>query len=372
MTSITIDNLTKVYEDDDGDIVAVEEMDLEIEDGEFIVFVGPSGCGKTTTLRCVAGLESVTDGKIQFEDTEVTDLRARDRDVAMVFQNYALYPHMSVRDNLGFPLKISTEKSGTEINRLVEEFAEMLGIHDLLGQKPGDLSGGQQQRVALGRAIIREPEVFLLDEPLSNLDAKLRSEMRTELQELQNKLGTTSVYVTHDQTEAMAMGDRIAIMNHGELQQVGTPKEVYRNPTNQFVAQFIGSPSMNAFSCTVRTENGTSTLDGPAEFRYQPPETDLSHYDDVIFGLRPEDIRLSDSGVPADVNVVEPMGGEQFVYLSMGDIDLTARVDATISVSENDSVYFDFDEEDVYLFDETTGDTIKGKTSEEIEIEMNI
>ncbi|MFB6244363.1 MAG: ABC transporter ATP-binding protein, partial [Halobaculum sp.] len=247
MSGITLDTVRKEFSTGDEQIVAVDDVDLEVRDGEFLVLVGPSGCGKTTTLRCIAGLEDVTSGHVRFGEEDVTGLRARERDVAMVFQNYALYPHMDVRTNLGFGLKLSTQLSSAEIDDQVEDVASMLGIEDLLDQKPKELSGGQQQRVALGRAIIRDPAAFLMDEPLSNLDAKLRAEMRTELQTLQHELDVTTVYVTHDQTEAMAMGDRIAVMNDGRLQQVGTPEAVYRTPVNEFVAKFIGSPSINLF-----------------------------------------------------------------------------------------------------------------------------
>ena len=275
MSGITLDTVRKEFGDGSDAVLAVEDIDLEIEDGEFLVLVGPSGCGKTTTLRCIAGLEDVTSGSIRFGTRDVTPLRARDRDVAMVFQNYALYPHMSVQKNIGFGLRLSTQLSSAEINQRVGDTAAMLGISDLLGDKPKELSGGQQQRVALGRAIIREPEVFLMDEPLSNLDAKLRAQMRTELQELQHELGTTTVYVTHDQTEAMAMGDRIAVMNDGVLQQVGPPEDVYLSPTNEFVAEFIGSPSINLFTADVE---GTGTpsrgqAGSPTSSRRRPSST---------------------------------------------------------------------------------------------------
>src|SRR6056297_2798092 len=252
MADLKLDNVTKVFTDDDGsDIVAVDDVSFDIEDGEFLVLVGPSGCGKSTTLRMVAGLETVTSGRISLGGTNLVGRDPQDRDIAMVFQSYALYPHMTVQENMSFGLEESTDMADDEIERRVSETAEMMGIGDLLDRKPGELSGGQQQRVALGRAIVREPEVFLMDEPLSNLDAKLRSQMRTELQRLQEDLGTTTIYVTHDQTEAMTMGDRIAILNDGELQQVGTPLECYHEPANVFVAGFIGEPSMNFFDVTL-------------------------------------------------------------------------------------------------------------------------
>ncbi|WP_439025388.1 ABC transporter ATP-binding protein [Haloarchaeobius sp. DT45] len=363
MATINIDTVRKEFEnDEEGTIVAVEDIDLTIEDGEFLVLVGPSGCGKTTTLRTIAGLEDVTSGEIYFDETEVSGKRARDRDVAMVFQNYALYPHMNVRQNIGFGLKLSTELSSAEIRQKVDGVAEMLGISDLLHKKPKELSGGQQQRVALGRAIIREPEVFLMDEPLSNLDAKLRAQMRTELQELQHDLDVTTVYVTHDQTEAMAMGDRIAIMNDGVLQQVGSAEEVYRSPTNEFVADFIGSPSINLLTAEV----DGSTLRGPGGFTYELDDDSwVEGYDEVRLGVRPEDLRLTDGpGNDAEVTVVEPMGNENFLYMELADIELTARIASALRPSPGETVTLDFEEESLYLFDPRTGDALKTKTDE--------
>ena len=362
MATIDIRDLRKVFGEEDEQIVAVDDFDLTIEDGEFIVFVGPSGCGKTTTLRCIAGLEDVTDGVIEFDGVDVTDQRARERDVAMVFQNYALYPHMTVRKNIGFPLRLSTKQSTAEIDEQVEDVAGLLGIEELLEQKPKELSGGQQQRVALGRAIIRDPEVFLMDEPLSNLDAKLRSTMRTELQELQRELDVTTAYVTHDQTEAMAMGDRIAVLNEGELQQVGTAEDVYRSPTNEFVAGFIGSPSINLFTAEV----DGNTLTGPGEFTFPlEDESPIAGRDSVRVGVRPEDMTLEHGGsMPSTVTVVEQMGNENFLYAQMGDVDLTARIDSAMNPGEGMDVEFGFDEEDLYLFDVQTLETVKSKTSE--------
>ena len=362
MATINIDDLRKEFELDDGVLTAVDDVDLTVEDGEFLVLVGPSGCGKTTTLRCVAGLEEVTSGRILFDDEDVTDLRARDRNVAMVFQNYALYPHMNVRKNIGFGLKLSSELTSAEIRERVADTAEMLGISDLLDKRPRDLSGGQQQRVALGRAIVREPDVFLMDEPLSNLDAKLRSEMRTELQELQHELDVTTMYVTHDQTEAMAMGDRIAVMNDGELQQVGTAEEVYTSPTNEFVANFIGSPSINLFTADV----SDGTLHGPGEFEHRLDDPSwVEAHDRVRVGVRPEDIRLVESGGNvAEASVVEPMGNENFLYARLGGRELTARIASTLRPKPGQTVRFSFDEESLYLFDPETGEALKTKTAE--------
>ncbi|EMA11249.1 ABC transporter ATP-binding protein [Haloarcula marismortui] len=361
MAQINLDTVRKEFADDGRTIVAVDDLDLTIRDGEFLVLVGPSGCGKTTTLRSVAGLEEVTAGTITFDDEDVTDLRARDRNVAMVFQNYALYPHMNVRRNIGFGLRLSTDMPSKEIDQRVDDVAEMLGIEELLGKKPKALSGGQQQRVALGRAIVRDPEVFLMDEPLSNLDAKLRAQMRTELQELQHELDVTTVYVTHDQTEAMAMGDRIAIMNDGELQQVGTAEEVYRSPTNEFVANFIGSPSINLLTATVEGD----TLKGPGGFSYQLSDSSpIDGYDRVRVGVRPEDMTLVEDGIAASVTVVEPMGNENFCYMEMGDVDLTARIDASLRPSPDETIQFGFEETALYLFDPETGESLKTMTNE--------
>jgi len=372
MATIDITNLRKEFGDDGGEqIVAVDDLNLTIEDGEFLVFVGPSGCGKTTTLRCIAGLEDVTDGSIEFGDDDVTDQRARERDVAMVFQNYALYPHMNVGKNIGFPLRLSTKQSTEEINLQVEQVATMLGIEELLDQKPRDLSGGQQQRVALGRAIVRDPELFLMDEPLSNLDAKLRSTMRTELQELQQDLDVTTCYVTHDQTEAMAMGDRIAILDKGELQQVGTASEVYRSPTNEFVAGFIGSPSINLFTADVEG----SKLYGPGSFEYTIAETThVENRQQVRVGIRPEDMTLDpDGSMPSKVTVVEEMGNENFLYAEMGEVDLTARIESQMHPEEGMAVDFGFKQGDLYLFDVGTTEAIKTKTGEtDVEYEQYV
>jgi multiple sugar transport system ATP-binding protein len=363
MSGIQLHTLRKAFGDGSDAVVAVDDIDLEIRDGEFLVLVGPSGCGKTTTLRCIAGLEDVTSGGISFGSRDVTPLRARDRDVAMVFQNYALYPHMNVRQNIGFGLKLSTKLTSDEIDSRVERTAEMLGISDLLADKPKELSGGQQQRVALGRAIIREPEVFLMDEPLSNLDAKLRSEMRTELQELQHELGVTTVYVTHDQVEAMAMGDRIAVMKDGRIQQVGTAEAVYRDPANEFVADFIGSPSINLFTATVEG----SSLHGPGGFRYElADDAPVAGFDEIRVGIRPEDISLvTEGGQEARVTVVEPMGNENFLYMEMGPVDLTARIRSSLRPEPDERVRYGFDEASLYLFDPDDGSVLKTKTSGE-------
>ncbi|SNR59969.1 ABC transporter ATP-binding protein [Halorubrum vacuolatum] len=365
MARINLSDLTKVYGTGGDSVVAVEEVSLSVTDGEFLVLVGPSGCGKSTTLRCIAGLEDVTEGRIQFGERDVTEYQASERDVAMVFQNYALYPHMTVRENIGFGLKLSTSLSSAEIHERVDDVAGTLGISELLSDKPKELSGGQQQRVALGRAIVREPEVFLMDEPLSNLDAKLRSDMRTELQELQEHLGVTTVYVTHDQTEAMAMGDRIAVMDGGILQQVGPPEEVYLDPANEFVADFIGSPSINLFTADVEG----ATITGPGGFAYELDDsTPLRDRKRVRVGIRPEDIRLVADGTNhADVAVVEPMGNENFCYMRLDDHELTARIAPEQRPEAGDRVAFSFEEGSLYLFDVDDGEALKTKTSEPTE-----
>jgi multiple sugar transport system ATP-binding protein len=312
VAGIQFDDVTKRY--DDG-FEAVKHMDLEISDGEFMILVGPSGCGKSTALRMIAGLEDITDGELKIGETVVNDKAPKDRDIAMVFQNYALYPHMTVRDNMGFALKIAGEEKAS-INQKVEEAARILDLSGHLDRKPANLSGGQRQRVAMGRAIVRSPSAFLMDEPLSNLDAKLRVQMRTEVSRIQQRLGVTTVYVTHDQTEAMTLGDRVAVMRAGQLQQVDSPKELYNNPRNIFVAGFIGSPSMNFF--TAHVEEG--------KVRLPFGEIDLPQGvqagGEVIAGIRPED--FEDASLTGDmpdhlvfeapIDLVESMGSEIYAY----------------------------------------------------------
>ncbi|WP_128906677.1 ABC transporter ATP-binding protein [Halorubrum amylolyticum] len=364
MSHVQLSNVTKTYDD----VVAVEGIDLTVRDGEFLVVVGPSGCGKSTTLRMVAGLETVSGGEIEIGSKIVNDVRPQDRNIAMVFQNYALYPHMSVRENMSFGLRLSGEYETAAIDDRVENAAELLEIPELLEQYPKELSGGQQQRVALGRAIVRDPEVFLMDEPLSNLDAKLRSQMRTELQRLHEELGVTTVYVTHDQTEAMTMGDRIAILNDGELQQVAEPEICYSEPNNRFVAGFIGSPSMNFFEVAVESAPDGVHVEGES-FR-----TDLNvslATGRYTLGVRPEDLRLADGAgrIPADVDVVEPMGADNYLYLNPPTDDDTekeiiARVDSEYSPDTGERIDLDFDIEDIHFFDET-GDRVSTTIAEQ-------
>ncbi|WP_049925499.1 ABC transporter ATP-binding protein [Halopiger goleimassiliensis] len=369
MADLELDDVTKVYVENDGnEITAVDEVSLEIDDGEFLVLVGPSGCGKSTTLRMVAGLESITSGEIRLDGEVINDRKPKDRDIAMVFQSYALYPHMTVRENMAFGLEESTTMPDDEIAETVESTAEMLGIDDLLDRKPDDLSGGQQQRVALGRAIVRDPEVFLLDEPLSNLDAKLRAQMRTELQRLQEELTVSTIYVTHDQTEAMTMADKIAILNEGQLQQVGTPLECYHEPANLFVAGFIGEPSMNFFETTREDDRLVHDC-----FEYdlsRETAAEVGDHSDLVLGIRPEDVELSAGSegrhsYETVVDVVEPMGNENNVYLTFaGDHDETfvATIDGLQHVEEGESVIAKLPEEAVHVFDRESGRALRNRT----------
>ena len=315
MASVTFDHASRIYPG--ADKPAVDQLCLDIADGEFLVLVGPSGCGKSTSLRMLAGLEDVNGGRILIGDKDVTDVPPKNRDIAMVFQNYALYPHMSVRENMGFALKIAGV-SKEEINKRVEEAAKILDLEPYLDRKPKAMSGGQRQRVAMGRAIVRKPQVFLMDEPLSNLDAKLRVQTRTQIASLQRELGVTTVYVTHDQTEALTMGDRIAVLAGGLLQQVGTPQEMYERPANEFVAGFIGSPAMNLGTFTV---DGEWAKIGPARVRLSAATRDALVPEDggkIKIGFRPEGLDVVDESVedtiPVEVDFVEELGSDAYVY----------------------------------------------------------
>jgi multiple sugar transport system ATP-binding protein len=320
-------------------VKAVDAVDLQVQDGEFVVLVGPSGCGKSTTLRMVAGLEEISSGTISIGGRVVNDVPPKDRDIAMVFQNYALYPHMTVRDNMAFGLKLRRFPK-SEIEVRIREAAQILGLQDLLDRRPKALSGGQRQRVAVGRAIVRKPAVFLFDEPLSNLDARMRVQMRVEISRLHQQLGTTMIYVTHDQVEAMTMGERIAVMKDGKIHQVDDPIRLYDRPANRFVAGFIGTPPMNFFEGHIRRTNGTSAFEGPGGLRLtlageQAGELTAHQDQPVTMGLRPEDIgsavaehMAGVSRIRAEVEVVEPMGSETYVYLRIGDTTFISRVDA--------------------------------------------
>jgi len=367
MGSLEIDNLTKTFGEEGETIVAVEDLTFNINDGEFIVLVGPSGCGKSTTLRCVAGLESPSDGDIRLNKESILGSAPKHRNIAMVFQSYALYPHMTARENMSFGLKMTTDLSAEEIDGRVEQTASTMGIKNLLEDKPAELSGGQQQRVALGRAIVREPEVFLMDEPLSNLDAKLRSQMRTELQELQQSLDVTTIYVTHDQTEAMTMGDRIAVLDGGKLQQIGTPLECYHRPANEFVAGFIGSPSMNFFDVAIKEVNNGIALTAES-FEYSLSENTLFDTGDIgrglTLGIRPEDIQVlnepSEHSFSVKVSVTEPLGEVTYVYFDLAGNSCTASIEGDLEISENNQVHVSFPEGSIHLFDES-GDTVKSR-----------
>jgi multiple sugar transport system ATP-binding protein len=353
-----------------GDVVAVNDLDIEIEDKEFLVLVGPSGCGKSTALRLLAGLEDITEGRILIGDQVVNDVAPKDRDIAMVFQSYALYPHMSVFDNMAFGLKLRKYPK-EEIQRRVQEAADILGIRELLDRKPRQLSGGQRQRVAVGRAIVREPKVFLFDEPLSNLDAKLRVQTRAEITKLHQRLATTFIYVTHDQVEAMTMASRIAVMNQGLLQQIDTPQKLYDVPNNLFVAGFIGSPAMNFFDAVLKKDGENLFVDAGA-FSVQIPVERLDVYaphagKEVIFGLRPEDIHDPNFAPPGivprevqgSIEVTELMGNEIFVYMQSGDHSYVARVDPRTDFKMGDKVQVAFNMDNMHIFDKSTEQAIR-------------
>jgi len=371
MTHLELDSVKKVFGDPEKDgVVAVNDLDIDVPDGDFLVLLGPSGCGKTTTLRMIGGLEDPAEGEVRFDGTVVNDVKARNRDVAMVFQDFALYPHMTVRENLGFGLRReNNDMTNAEINDRVTEVAEMLEIEELLNNKPAQLSGGQKQRVALGRAIIREPRLFLFDEPLANLDAKLRKTMRTEIDELQSEVGITSAYVTHNQEEAMTIADKIAILNDGELQQLGTPDQVFNEPANLFVAQFVGSPDMNLFQGALsergdsyRIEMDATSFDIPKRL----VDTEINT-EEVLVGFRPQDLyqartRATD-GPEFDtrVRVVEPVGTEAIVHGTSALGDVTAKVGRFHDLEPEDQMELTIAPEHVYLFDPTTEALLKGR-----------
>ncbi len=366
MASVTYENVVKKF----GDMTAVDNINFHVDDKEFLVLVGPSGCGKTTALRLLAGLEEISGGEIKIGDRVVNDVAPKDRDIAMVFQSYALYPHLSVYDNMAFGLKLR-KVNKDEIKRRVTEAADVLGITDLLQRKPRQLSGGQRQRVAVGRAIVREPKVFLFDEPLSNLDAKLRVQMRAEISKLHQRLQTTFIYVTHDQTEAMTMATRIAVINKGKLQQIDTPQNLYDHPGNLFVAGFIGSPAMNFFPGKLRKDGDKIVVD-TGDFVVPIPAAKAAPYKlhtdkDIIFGIRPENIHDADfvppnidaEKVTVKVDVTELMGNEIFLYLVSGKNTFVARVDprSKLRVGQQAQVMFDMD--NFHIFDASTEEAIR-------------
>jgi multiple sugar transport system ATP-binding protein len=361
MARVTFDRVTKSY----GDIVALREFSVEVYDGEFLVLVGPSGCGKSTALRLVAGLESPTIGNIFIGDRVVNDLAPKDRDVAMVFQSYALYPHMSVRDNLAHPLQLRRVPK-PEVEERVRKVADLLSITELMLRKPKELSGGQRQRVALGRAIVRDPAVFLMDEPLSNLDVKLRIRTRAELIRLHDRLKTTTIYVTHDQQEAMTLGDRIAVLNAGTIQQLGTPDSLYNHPINLFVASFIGSPSMNLIDGLIEARDGNLVVTG-REFVLRVPQERAHLIDqyvgtEVVLGIRPEhlfdreevDAAPPESSLTARVDLVEPLGSETLVHVLVAGQALTARVSADSEIKRGQIVELIVDTRHLNVFDRKT------------------
>jgi len=359
VAGVTLTNVTKKF----GDFVAVDDIDLNVGDATFTVLVGPSGCGKTTTLRMIAGLEETTQGEIRIEERVVNRVPPKDRDIAMVFQNYALYPHMDVYNNMAFGLKLRKIPK-VEIRRRVHEAAALLGIEDKLKSKPRALSGGQRQRVAVGRAIVRDPKVFLFDEPLSNLDAKLRVQMRTELEQLHHKLKTTTIYVTHDQVEAMTLGDKIAVMKDGVIHQYASPQETYDHPENQFVGGFIGSPAMNFLNARVGTEDGRVVLIGQG-FRLVLPQgkgQDLPSEVEVIVGIRPEDLEGpapdGENTIEMRVQVTEPLGNELLVYADCGGERVVANLDPHRRVEVDSTIRLKVNIATVHLFDRESDQTL--------------
>ena len=368
MANVSLRHVYKIY---DGGVTAVTDFNLEIADKEFIILVGPSGCGKSTTLRMIAGLEDISKGELYIGDTLANDVAPKDRDIAMVFQNYALYPHMTVYDNMAFGLKLRKFPK-EDIKRRVEEAARILGIEQYLDRKPKALSGGQRQRVALGRAIVRNPKVFLLDEPLSNLDAKLRAQMRTEISKIYQRLGTTFIYVTHDQTEAMTMGTRIVVMKDGFIQQVDTPQHLYDMPCNMFVAGFIGSPQMNFIDakCTIQGDKATLTFGDYSvvlpDYKAKKLEEGGYNGKTVVLGIRPEDIsddpemiqKNGDCVIESDVTGYELLGAEVLLYYSVAGANMTARVDSDTPARYGDHIKLAFDPHKIHVFDKETELTI--------------
>ena len=360
MAEVIVKNVSKIYP---GNVKAVDSINLEIRDREFMVLVGPSGCGKSTTLRMIAGLEEISDGEILIGDRIINNVPPKDRDIAMVFQNYALYPHMTVFDNMAFGLKLRKFKK-EEIQRRVEEAARILGLEPYLDRRPKNLSGGQRQRVAVGRAIVRKPKAFLFDEPLSNLDAKMRVQMRTEISKLHSQLETTMIYVTHDQTEAMTMGDRICVMKDGHIQQVDTPLNLYDNPANVFVAGFIGMPPMNFFHGMVQKKDNKLYFKEDNGFEVPLPncwEASIESYINrpVIFGIRPENIIwqpdiVSETAIEARVEVIEPMGAETYLYLNTDHHAFIARVDAHNPYKVGVTAHLNLCLDKAHLFDEVS------------------
>lgn len=368
MASISLKNISKVYP---NGFKAVKDFNMEIEDKEFIIFVGPSGCGKSTTLRMIAGLEDISGGELYIDGKLMNDIEPKERDIAMVFQSYALYPHMTVYENLAFSLKLRKVPKA-EIEKQVHEAAKILDLEPLLKRKPRQLSGGQRQRVAMGRAIVRNPKVFLMDEPLSNLDAKLRVQMRTEISKLHQRLGATIIYVTHDQTEAMTLGTRIVVLKDGVIQQIDSPQNLYSFPQNQFVAGFIGSPQMNFINAVCEVEDGQAILVAEGNRIPLPEAKSKALLDggyagkEVIFGIRPEDLydnaeklgKPAKASIEAVINVYELLGSEVCLYFDFGEAKMTARVDPDTTARNGDKVKFILDTDKIHVFDKETERTI--------------
>ncbi len=350
MSSVVLKNISKSY----GKVSVIKDLNLEIIDKEFMVFVGPSGCGKSTLLRIIAGLEDIQGGEVYIDEKVVNNLHPKDRDIAMVFQNYALYPHMSVYENMAFALKIRKMDKNL-IREKIENVAKSLNLTEYLNRKPKELSGGQKQRVALGRAMVREPKVFLMDEPLSNLDAKLRVQMRSEIRSLHKKLDTTFIYVTHDQVEALTMGDRITVLNRGEIQQVATPDEIYNYPENMFVAGFIGSPQMNFINVKVVSENSLSFGDNTIYLTSDLIKRNNLLGKEVIAGIRPEHLSLSECSssnkIEVTAGMVEMLGSEKIVHFELQNHDMSAKLPASVMVAYGDKLCFSPDENKILLFD---------------------
>ena len=360
MAEVKLKNITKKY----GDVVAVKNMSLNIPHNEFLVLVGPSGCGKSTTLRMIAGLEEISGGEIYIGDQVVNEKDPKDRNISMVFQNYALYPHMTVEENLGFSLKIAKEDK-KEIETRVKEAVQILGLEELRKRKPSQLSGGQRQRVAMGRAIVRRPDAFLFDEPLSNLDAKLRTQMRTEIKKLHQKLKTTVIYVTHDQVEAMTLADRIVIMKDGVIEQIGTPLDLFEKPATKFVATFIGSPSMNMIKATITNQSGKLFMKTDDNISVPVPNHKINSLTDgqiISFGFRAEDIvplkfgqKPSNSwSINSKVNLAEPLGTETLIFTNLGNTEIVSRMFTPELVNSNDELEFALNLDRTYLFDDKT------------------
>jgi multiple sugar transport system ATP-binding protein len=350
MSSVQIENVRKSY----GSVPILHGVSVDIDDGEFVILVGPSGCGKSTLLRMIAGLETITAGQISIGDRVVNNLEPKERDIAMVFQNYALYPQMTVAQNMGFALEMRGLKR-PEINKKVEEAAAILGLQPLLQRKPAQLSGGQRQRVAMGRAIVRDPKVFLFDEPLSNLDAKLRVQMRAEIKALQQRLSTTTVYVTHDQIEAMTMADKIVVMQGGRVEQIGAPLDLYDRPANRFVAGFLGSPAMNFLEGTLRSQNGPKLELAVGRSVPLSRMPDGGDGQKVVFGIRPEEIRIAEDGVDARLVVVEPTGSETLLAIDFVGQELTCLLRQRASLSPGQDVKLSFASDSVHFFDPDSG-----------------